>query len=392
MQTICPACFQQSIALFYQIPSVPVHSVLNVYTAAQAKSFQRGQIDLGFCRECGFVANFSFQEDLLGYSSDCEESQGFSETFNAFARQMADKLVTKYDLHGKSIIEIGCGKGEFLITLCELGMNKGVGFDPAFVPGRLQYDKDTIRFVTDFYSEHYLDYQADFVCCRMTLEHIHNPHAFLTTVRRAIGDQTKTIVFFQVPDTLRILQDCAFEDIYYEHCSYFTAGSLFRLFHRCGFTVVDMERTYADQYLTIEALPVENDVHETGKLRFEDDLEDLEVLVKAFPEKLSEKISNWQKIFDKNNTLNQRVVLWGSGSKGVAFLAAIQSSEIIQYVVDINPFRQGNFMVGTGQEIVAPEFLKQYKPHTIIIMNPVYKKEIANNLKDLGVEAKLLTL
>ena len=40
-------------------------------------------------------------------------------------------LIRRYDLRGKEVIEIGCGKGEFLSLLCEVGDNRGVGFDPA---------------------------------------------------------------------------------------------------------------------------------------------------------------------------------------------------------------------------------------------------------------------
>ena len=106
--------------------------------------------------------------------------------------------------------------------LCELGNNSGVGFDPAYVEGRLQGEAvSRIEFILDFYTEKYVSYQADLYCCKMTLEHIEAPLEFMRTVRKAIGDNSESIVFFQIPNVLRILEDCAFEDIYYEHCSYF---------------------------------------------------------------------------------------------------------------------------------------------------------------------------
>ena len=63
-------------------------------------------------------------------------------------------MIQKFDLHSKRIIEIGCGKGEFLALLTELGNNRGIGFDPAFVaarnPAKASCD---IQFIADFYSE-----------------------------------------------------------------------------------------------------------------------------------------------------------------------------------------------------------------------------------------------
>ena len=78
-----------------------------------------------------------------------------------------------------------------------------------------------VTFIRDFYSERYSGYQGDFVCCKMTLEHIPATADFLDQVGYSIDKERGTVVFFQVPDTMRILEDCAYEDIYYEHCSYF---------------------------------------------------------------------------------------------------------------------------------------------------------------------------
>ena len=126
----------------------------------------------------------------MEYSTDCEESQQFSPTFNEFSRRLAKYLIEKYDLHYKEIMEIGCGKGEFLTLLCDLGENRGVGFDPAYVKARdTSKTAERITFIQDFYSEKYAGYQADFVCCKMTLEHIHPTAQFVSMVRRAIGDR-----------------------------------------------------------------------------------------------------------------------------------------------------------------------------------------------------------
>ena len=66
--------------------------------------------------------------------------------------------------------------------------------------------------------------------------------------------------------------------------------------------------------------------------------------------------------------------------------------EEIEYAVDINPYKRGTFMAGTGQEIVGPEFLRVYKPDVVIAMNPIYRNEIQQDLNKLGVTAELVTL
>jgi hypothetical protein len=269
-----------------------------------------------------------------------------------------------------------------------LGDNRGVGIDPAYVPGRLQSKAtEQITFIRDFYSEEYAHLQADFVVCKMTLEHIPNVESFVNMVRRAIGDQIDTTVFFQIPEIRRILRDLEFVDIYYEHCSYFSAGSLARLFQRCGFDVLDLWTDYDDQYLMIEARPGDR----PGKV-VPPQADDLTVLgedVAYFAAKVRSEQDKWSALLKLAHEDNQRAVLWGGGSKAVAFLTTLGIRDEIQYAVDINPHKHGAYFAGTGQEVVAPAFLVDYQPDLVIIMNPVYVDEITADLAAMGLQPEI---
>ena len=74
----------------------------------------------------------------------------------------------------------------------------------------------------------------------------------------------------------------------------------------------------------------------------------------------------------------------------MAFLTTLGIEEEIQYAVDINPHRHGTFLAGTGQAIVAPQFLQEYQPDTVIIMNPIYHAEIKRDLDSLGLNPTLM--
>ena len=99
-----------------------------------------------------------------------------------------------------------------------------------------------------------------------------------------------------------------------------------------------------------------------------------------------------KRYFQEKGVQGERAVIWGSGSKCVSFLSSIGVEEKVEYVVDINPYRQGRFLPGSGIEIIAPEFLKKYRPDAIIVMNPIYLEEISNTLKEMNVSAELLTV
>ena len=88
-----------------------------------------------------------------------------------------------------------------------------------------------------------------------------------------------------------------------------------------------------------------------------------------------------------------RTVIWGSGSKGVAFLAALgDDAGLVAAAVDINPFKHGRFMAGSGHRIVAPKELFDLRPDLVIAMNDAYVEEIRRDLDDLGLDARLEAL
>jgi hypothetical protein len=227
------------------------------------------------------------------------------------------------------------------------------------------------------------------VICRHTLEHIAPVGEFMRRVRAVIGDRTDTIVLFELPDVLRVLQEIGFWDIYYEHCSYFSLGSLARLFRNTGFEVVNLELDYEDQYLLIEARPTTIPAAEQIPLPLEDDMAALAAAVEHFEKEFAVMIQRWRSDLVESTQAGSKTVIWGGGSKGVAYLTTLGVEKEVEYAVDINPYKQGKFLAGTGQQVVSPDFLKAYQPGLVIAMNPVYSAEIARNLEELDVSAEL---
>jgi SAM-dependent methyltransferase len=358
-------------------------------TSREATNFARGDLILGFCENCGFISNLVFDPIKLDYRSLVPEEQGFSSTFRAFAQTVATRLIENYDLHGKRIMEIGCGRGDFLALICELGHNAGVGVDPSFVAGGVEGDlSKNLTFIHDYFSEKYANQIGDFVCCRHTLEHIHNTADFLNSVRNAIGNRLDTSVFFEVPDVARILREVAFWDIYYEHCSYFTLGSLARLFRFCRFEVINLVKAYSDQYLLIEAKPVNKKSEKI--MEIEESIQATAEDVMNFSARCRDKIEKWLDQLKRIKEDRKRAIIWGSGSKCVGFMTTLGITDEIEYIVDINPNRHGKFIAGVGKQIVSPEFIRNYRPDIVIVMNPIYSKEIGQMLEKMGLYPELL--
>jgi hypothetical protein len=353
-----------------------------------ARRYPTGKIALVFCKSCGFIGNARFNPEMARYAVGYEEQQSFSPRFNAFSLELAKREIERHDLRNKTVLEIGCGKGDFLISLCELGPNTGIGVDPTYVDGR--YDGPAagrVSFIRDFYSQKYGHLKADLVCCRHTLEHISDTEAFMRTVREAIGENTQTNVFFELPDVMRVLEESAFWDIYYEHCSYFSLGSLARLFRRTGFDVLELAKEYDGQYLLIEAKPSTGST--SPALKEEDDLQALSDAVVRFRQGHERHVNSWKSRIRQWREQGQRIAIWGSGSKCVSFLSTAGITNEVDVIVDINPYRHGKYLPSSGKVISAPAVLKDYQPNVVIAMNPIYLEEIGRDLKAMGLEPEL---
>ena len=390
-KTHCFSCGAEELTEFYESHNIPVNSCLLMPTRQEALDYPRGDLRLAFCRGCGFIQNVLFDPGVIEYSDRYEETQGYSARFNQFNDSLAARLVKCYDLKDKDVLEIGCGKGEFLVSLMRMGAAHGLGIDPGVHPERMPEDvASKLDFITDFYSDQYLHLTADFIACRHTLEHIQPVRDFVDLVRRAIGERRDPIVFFEVPDVVRVLRELAFWDIYYEHCSYFSLGSLARLFRAAEFDVFDLRAEYDDQYLLIDAVAANGS--EGPYWDTEDDMAHLTNSVAYFRDNHKSKLAEWRRALQKANAGGQKTVLWGSGSKAVSYITSTGINDELEFVVDINPHKWGKFLAGSGHQIVSPEFLSEYQPDSVIAMNPIYLDEIDRSLQQLGVVAELTSV
>ena len=385
----CPACGGKTLKLFFGEDSVPQNSCLLMDDPESAANFPRGKLDIGFCNSCGFVSNAAFKPGSAEYSQRYEETQGFSPKFMAFAKELAEQWVRDYSLKDKTVLEIGCGKGEFLLEMVKAGTGKCIGIDPGVHPERIDDPAASkVEWIADFYDERYSHIEADVIICRHTLEHIPDVANFMTGIRKAIGDRADTVVLFELPAVERVLTEIAFWDIYYEHCSYFSLGSLARLFRRTGFEVVELSMEYDDQYLLIAAKPSTTPAQGLP-LPEENDLDTLRKGVEHFQSGYSDLQAKWRDRLSELNNTESKVVIWGSGSKGVSFISNLNLGDELVAAVDINPHKWGKYMVGSNHRIISPEELREINPDLVVAMNPIYIEEIGKELERLGLNATL---
>jgi SAM-dependent methyltransferase len=383
----CPVCAGTDLVLLAAIPSVPLFCNALVHSASAARDVRRGAIDLAGCRGCGHIFNRAFDPALMAYGTAYENSLHFSSHYQGYAERTARRLIDRYALRGKTIVEVGCGHGDFLRLLCEPGGNTGIGYDPSqtgqVIPlsGPLPGDG---RLIVHGRLFGVADAEgADLIVSRHVLEHLSHPLELLKLLRRA-----GVPLFLEIPNGLFTLERQGIWDLIYEHVSYFTPTSLTAALMTAGFGIRELASDFGEQFLWVEA-----EAADTPGLppRPDDRLLDS---FDSFRRHYAEIVHRWSARVAEERRSGHRLMAWGAGSKGVTFLnvLGLTAGSGLDHVVDINPRKSGAFIPGTGQPIVPPSALTELRPDTILIMNPEYRHEIAATLRGLGLAPELIAV
>ncbi|RMF98385.1 MAG: methyltransferase domain-containing protein [Gammaproteobacteria bacterium] len=381
----CPVCGASDTRPLLRLEGLPVFCNVQYADPDSARAQPTADIALHFCAACRHFFNAAFQPELLRYGQHYENSLHYSATFSGFARDLAAELVERHGLRGVQIVDIGCGKGDFLRLLCELGDNEGHGFDPSYEAER---DAAPLPEQLHFHAREFGPGEAGLrprlVSCRQVLEHIWAPVEFLSGIVAALPPDRARLYYVEVPNALYTVRDLGIWDLIYEHCQYFSPASLAACAQRAGLSPQRLTERFGAQYLAMEAQGSAG-----GRRRASVADGGAAAAAAAFPQQARERLAHWRRELSRLTTAGPAVI-WGAGSKGVTFANLVGAAERIAALVDINPHKQGRYVAGTGHRIVAPDALQAIDPAVVLVMNPLYTGEIQAQLGTLGLHAAVL--
>lgn len=336
--------------ILYVMDDFPVSQNVVYRDADKAIKCPRGNIKLEQHRITGILHNSSFRPGSVVYDESYQNEQGHSAAF----RDHLDQVVEIIGRHfrDKSILEIGCGKGTFLELLRSRGF-LATGVDPAY--------EGTSRYVLKEHFSNSTKFAGDAIILRHVLEHIPDPIDFLISIREINGG--KGLVYIETPSFDWICQHRAWFDIYYEHVNYFRLSDFFRFFE----TVVESGTLFGGQYLYLIA---DLAMLSERSLRAIEEFE----MPRDFLAGIDRTRSHSRKIGDR------KIAIWGGSSKGVifAFIFSRLCEVMPDFVIDINPAKQGKYLPVTALPVLSPEDgLAQMKDgDLILVMNSNYFEEI----------------
>lgn len=343
-----------TVTFLYKQAPTPVLQNRVYLTQQEALEAICGEIELVQSNTSGFVFNAKFDSSLIKYDQNYQNEQAHSKVFQKHLQNVLE-LLKSWDIQGKKVVEIGCGKGYFLQMLLHAGISC-IGFDPA-------YEGESEYIIKDFFNEK-SSIKADVIILRHTLEHIPNPFTFLHQI--ASANSYEGNIFIEVPTFDWIANKKAFWDIFYEHCNYFTEETLSKMFVKA-----QTGSFFGGQYIYLWAklADLKNKINDADSYT-------------KYTLQFDEKINTLKKQLSES----KNAIVWGAGAKGTTFVNLLDPHRtLFKFVVDINPEKQNKFIAKTGHLIVSPDVLQNEAIKDIWVMNENYLEEIQKTINNKDV-------
>lgn len=385
LQFVCPGCGSPKLSDAVVIPDQPVILNYRFDSPKASAEVPLRNVELRQCWDCGLVFNAAFEDGIVPYDTAYENRQSHSDAFAKHTRQVAKMIGAMMESECPRILELGCGKGQFLRQLVGFCQGQGVGYDTSYEGP----DVDTnLMFKAEYLSASDVPGEFDAVVCRHVVEHVPQIRAFLGELAAIAKTCGNPSVFIETPRLEWILEHKSSWDIFYEHCNYFTEEALRGLCRMAGFLVLGQYPVFSRQYqLLVLALdPTKipgSQPLDSGNSTKSEPIYRIEAIHSSSISKLAALIEAQRN--------GGRWAIWGAGAKGVC-LANRLPNEHLARLIDTNPAKQGFHVPGTHIPIQAPSASSIKDLQLIIIANPSYEMEIRAELENYEYNGHVLVL
>lgn len=343
---------------------------------------ERGQIfyplNVKVCEQCFLVQAAEYQrpEQIFG---EYQYFSSYSKSWLAHCKAYVDQIVPRLSLTADSrVLEIACNDGYLLQYFQPYGIPVK-GIEPAENVAEEARIKGIQVECCFFGAGTARDIAArdglyDLVIGNNVLAHVPDINGFVEGL--AIVLASGGTVTMEFPHLLRLIEQCQFDTIYHEHFHYLSLGTVKRIFNAHGLEIYDVEelpthggslRIYAAHW-------------EYGRIHMQDavgalltrerdfDLEDIR-LYASFSKKIQKIKLDTLRQFSKWKRDGKRIAAFGAAAKGNTFLNYCGiKNDMIDFVVDSNPHKQGLYLPGSLIPIVNREALWKYKPDYLLIL------------------------
>lgn len=343
-------------------------------------------LTLTYCEDCSL---FQIRQEIVPsvlFHDDYPYATSVSSTLTEHFASSAFKIIKDYDLNSEScIIEIGSNDGCLIGNFHRGGMQV-LGIDPVKSATDISIKKGIPTLRAFFDEDLALDLKAqgvkaDVVLANNVLAHVRDINGVLRGVRHLL--KPDGVLIIEVPYVLELFRKLEFDTIYHQHMSYFSLESLNNLAERAGMGLKMIEYIATQGGSLRITFGKDSSIRQLNQLILEE-----RDLIRQYVSEFSGRVRELRReligLLRSLKRQNKSIAGYGAAAKANTLMSYCNiDDQLIEYLVDANPTKQGKFMSGNHLAIYSPEKLFDKPPDYILILPWNLKNEIMNELSEL---------
>ena len=343
------------------------------------------------CRNCWLVQTEDYAHFEEMFSSDYAYFSSFSSSWLEHAERYVAQIADRFGLGATShVIEVASNDGYLL----QFVKSKGIpclGIEPTHSTAQAARAKG-IEVIEKFFGVALADelvaegLSADLTAANNVLAHVPDINDFVAGFARVL--KANGVATFEFPHLVQLVAECQFDTVYHEHFSYLSLSAVNTIFEANGLLIFDVQeigthggslRVFAQRSATGTRAPSEA----VASLLAREVAAGVTspAYYKGFQSRADRIKDDLLSFLIQAKRDGKSIGAYGAAAKGNTLMnyAGVRSN-LLPWVVDRNPAKQGKFLPGCRVPIVDEAHLRREKPQFVVILPWNLKAEVMEQL------------
>ncbi|MBO1224503.1 MAG: methyltransferase domain-containing protein [Candidatus Scalindua sediminis] len=386
----CRFCGNELSHEFIDLLESPLsNSFLTEKQLNQAESYF--PLKLFVCDKCFLVQIDEYKSAKEIFNNEYIYFSSYSKSWLEHAKKYTEMMLDRFAYDKNSlVVEIASNDG-YLLQYFNNKQIPVLGIEPTLNTAKVASDKG-IETITEFFGVELAknlaeqNKLADLLIGNNVLAHVPDINDFVGGLK--IGLKPDGIVTMEFPHLVQLIENNQFDTIYHEHFSYLSLTTVKFIFEAHKLKLFDVEqvkthggslRIFA-KHSDDNTKPVSSNLLNLLKKEEHIGLKDLSYYM-GFQKKAQRAKDELLSFLKEQNDNNKLVVAYGAAAKGNTLLNYCGvKSDVIKFVVDASPYKQGKFLPGSHIPVVNENEIRKKKPDFVIILPWNIREEISTQL------------